>query len=94
MEGVLKGNWQYYPKTHTKSKTMKKYFNDPRPITVRYSCDCAECGTILKKGTPAYYWPSDCKLYCQSCGESEYRQFLSAAADEAVYQGIGNPFAC
>ncbi|MEI6092019.1 MAG: hypothetical protein WCR42_16330, partial [bacterium] len=72
---------------------MKKYFNDPRPLTVRYQANCAECGTILKKGTFAYYWPSDGKLYCQACGESEFRQFLSAAADEAVYQGIGNPFA-
>jgi hypothetical protein len=73
---------------------MKKYFNDPRPITLRYTCDCAECGTILKKGMSAYYWPADGKLYCQSCGESEYRQFLSAAADEEVYNQIGNPFAC
>lgn len=73
---------------------MKKYFNDPRPLTVRYQGSCAECGTILKKGTLAYYWPSDGKLYCQSCGESEYRQFLSAAADEEVYNCIGNPFAC
>jgi hypothetical protein len=72
---------------------MKKYFNDPRPITVRYTGDCAECGTILKSGTSAYYWPSDGRLYCKSCGEAEYRQFLSAAADEAVYLGIGNPFA-
>jgi hypothetical protein len=72
---------------------MKKYFNDPRPITVRYTGDCAECGTILKSGTSAYYWPSDGRLYCKSCGESEYRQFLSAAADEEVCQGIRNPFA-
>jgi len=78
---------------------MKKYFNDPRPITVRYTGDCAECGTILKSGTSAYYWPSDGKFYCQSCGESVpiaigNRQFLSAAANEAVYQGTGNPFTC
>ncbi len=72
---------------------MKKYFNDPRPLTVRYTGKCAECGTTLKKGTSAYYWPSDGKLYCLSCGESEYREFLSAAADEAVYLGTGNPFA-
>jgi hypothetical protein len=69
---------------------MKKYFNDPRPITVRYPANCAECNTKLKKGTSAYYWPSDGKLYCQSCGDSEYRQFLSAAADEEVYNAIGN----
>ncbi len=73
---------------------MKKYFNDPRPITVRYTGKCAECATTLKKGSAAYYWPSDGKLYCLSCGESEYRDFLSAAADEAVYLGTGNPFAC
>jgi hypothetical protein len=73
---------------------MKKYFNDPRPLTVRYTGKCAECGTTLKKGTSAYYWPSDGKLYCLSCGESEYRQFLSDAADEEVYLSIGNPFAC
>ena len=72
---------------------MKKYFNDPRPITIRYQANCAECNARLKKGTQAYYWPSDGKIYCISCGESEYRQFLSAAADEEVYQGIGNPFA-
>ena len=63
---------------------MKKYFNDPRPLTVRYTGTCAECGKTLKRGTQAYYWPSDGKIYCISCGESEYRQFLSAAADEAV----------
>ena len=73
---------------------MKKYFNDPRPITVRYQGSCAECGKTLKRGSEAYYWPSDGKIYCIFCGESEYRQFLSAAADEAVYNGIGNPFAC
>ena len=73
---------------------MKKYFNDPRPITIRYQANCAECNTTLKKGTSAYYFPPDGKLYCLSCGESEYRQFLSAAADEEVYNQIGNPFAC
>ena len=71
---------------------MKKYFNDPRLITVLYTGDCAICGTILKSGTSTYYWPSDGRLYCKSFGESAYRQFLSAVADEDVYLGIGNPF--
>jgi hypothetical protein len=43
--------------------------------------------------TFAYDLPSDGKLNCLSSSESEYRQFLSAAADEDVYLGIGNPFA-
>ena len=71
---------------------MKKYFNDPRPITVRYQGNCAECNKILKRCTEAYYWPPDGKLYCLTCGQSEYRQFISAAADEEVYQAIGNPY--
>jgi hypothetical protein len=63
---------------------MKKHFNDPRPLTVRYTGKCAECGTTFKKDTPAYYWPSNGKLYCVTYGESEYHRFLSAAADEDV----------
>ena len=73
---------------------MHHYINDPQPITVKWTGECAGCNAILRKGSFAYYWPSDGKLYCQSCGESEYRLFLSAAADEAVYNGIGNPFVC
>jgi len=68
---------------------MKKNVNNPRPITVRYQGNCAECNSKLKKkGTSAYYWPSDGRLYCKSCGESEYRQLFSAVADEEVYQSI------
>jgi len=52
------------------------------------------CNTTIKKGTPAYFRPSDGRLYCKPCGESDYMQFLSAANDEEVYQGTGNPFAC
>jgi hypothetical protein len=68
---------------------MKKYFNDSRPITVRYHANCAECATPLKKGTSAYYLPSDGKLYCISCGYSEYTQFLSASTDDEIYVNIG-----
>jgi hypothetical protein len=71
---------------------MKKYFNDPFPLTVRYTGKCADCGTTLKKGADAYNWPSDGKIYCISCGESEYRQFFSTAADQGVWPSLGNPF--
>jgi len=70
---------------------MKKHFKEPRQITIRYTGDCVECGTILKEGSSAYYWPSDGRLYCKSCGESGYRQFLSATVDETVYNRFGNP---
>jgi len=30
-------------------------------------------------------------VFCTSCGDAPYRQFLSSAADEDVYNGTGNP---
>ena len=71
---------------------MRRYSNDPRTITVKYTGECAECNAVLRKGSFAYYWPSDGKLYCKSCGESDYLCFLSSAADEEVFMGTGNPF--
>lgn len=73
---------------------MKRYINDPRQITVKYTGCCAECGSMLKRGSIAIYWPSDGKLYCSFCGEAEYNQFLSSAMDEEVYHSAGNPLAC
>jgi len=46
-----------------------------------------------KKALPHNIGHQMANSICLSCGESEYRQFLSAAADEAVYLGIGNPLA-
>jgi len=46
-----------------------------------------------KKALPHTIGHQMANSICLSCGESEYRQFLSAAADEAIYQFIGNPFA-
>lgn len=65
---------------------------DPRKITVKYTGNCAKCGTRLNVGQPAYYWPADRKIFCIYCGESDYKSFLSSVADEAVYNGAGNPF--
>ena len=68
------------------------YKNDPRMITAKFNSVCSKCGCSLKKGTDIYYWPSYRKVYCESCGEADYRQFLSWAADEEVYHGTGNPY--
>jgi hypothetical protein len=71
---------------------MHHYKNDPRPITVRNTCDCAECNQILRKGASAYYWPATGTLLCSKCGQAAYKDFLSSAFDEEVYHGTGNPW--
>jgi len=65
---------------------MIRYKNDPYPLKVKFNCNCATCGCKLPKGTNAYYWPSSRKVYCLSCGDKDYREFLSSAADEEWYQ--------
>lgn len=73
----------------------QSYNRDPYQTTAKYDSTCAGCGKPIKKGQSIYIWPSEPKgkkAFC-SCKESEYLEFLSAAADEAVYAGTGNPFA-
>jgi len=72
---------------------MSQYKNDPRQITAKFSSSCSKCKTKLLKGSSIYYWPSSREVFCTKCGEGPYRQFLSSAADEDVYNGCGNPYA-
>lgn len=69
-----------------------RYKNDPRQIAVRYPCNCSKCNSKLPKGALAYYWPRTRTILCETCGEPEYRGFLSSAADEDVLACRGNPF--
>ena len=61
-------------------------------ITARFSSNCSKCNGKIIKSSTVYYWPNGRKVMCESCGEPEYRQFLSMAADEDVYNGFGNPY--
>ncbi|TDO05402.1 hypothetical protein [Sunxiuqinia elliptica] len=70
---------------------MMRYKDDPRQIAVRYASYCEKCQLRLH-GTVAYYWPGTRTLLCSDCGEPEMRSFHSAAVDEDVYVGKGNPF--
>ena len=72
--------------------TMATYRNDPRPLQVRWNCQCAKCSISIKKGQTALYWPADKKILCYLCGEDDYNAFLSSACDEEVLQGTGNPY--
>jgi hypothetical protein len=65
---------------------MKRQFNnDPRQLQVKWACNCSTCGAKLPKGVNAYYWPSSRKMYCLSCGDADFRQFLSSVEDEENY---------
>jgi hypothetical protein len=71
---------------------MTTYKNDPRRITTRFNSNCSKCNGKITKGETAFYWPNGKKVMCTECGKPEYRQFLSNAADEDVFYGIGNPY--
>jgi hypothetical protein len=62
-------------------------------LSTKFDSHCSNCNNKLPKGTNCYYWPRDKKVFCIPCGENDYRQFLSSAADEDVYNGVGNPYA-
>ena len=69
---------------------MKNYKNDPRRITARFNSSCCNCEAEIRKGDTAYYWAHGKLMYCLVCGEPEFRQFVSIAADEEAYSGSGN----
>ena len=71
---------------------MTKYKDDPRRITARFDSSCSNCEAEISKGEPAYYWPHGKLMFCIPCGEPEFRQFTSMAADEDAYNGFGNPY--
>jgi hypothetical protein len=71
---------------------MKRYSNEPRIINMKYPGSCKDCSCSLKKGDRAFYWPLLKEVKCHDCGDQDYRDFLSNAADEDVYHGRGNPF--
>lgn len=70
---------------------MKHYSRDPRWITARFG-RCGKCGVEIA-GKDALYYPATRSIFCEKCGESEWQSFLSAAHDEDVMSGSGNPYA-
>ena len=39
------------------------YKNDPRRITAKFNCQCAETGAEIKKGEVCIYYPLERKVY-------------------------------
>jgi len=61
------------------------YKGDPYWIKARFTSYCSECHRVIKTGKKIFYYPKTKDVFCEKCGESESRQFESAAADECFY---------
>lgn len=60
---------------------------DPHWITVRFAGECAGCGTVLRQGERAFYWPKGRRLECDVCGETSDRRFQAEVQDEFMSGG-------
>lgn len=56
--------------------------NDPYETKARFESKCSKCEMWIKKGQKIIYWPIGRKLYCEDCGESDFRKFEAEKQDE------------
>lgn len=69
----------------------KHYYLDPRVMSARWNSPCSRCGQTIHKGDRIIFWPaakSGKMVFHYSCGEKDFKAFLSAACDET-----GTPYA-
>lgn len=60
---------------------------DPYWLTARYRGECAGCGTAIRKGDRAFYWPKGKRLECKTCGDVSDRRFVAECDDEVMSGG-------
>ena len=64
---------------------MEHYKGDPYWTQSRYPSTCRACKTEIQRGSQIFYYPNGKNVYCESCGESAYRDFMACAQDEGTY---------
>jgi hypothetical protein len=69
-----------------------RYAGDPVRMKAKYPGTDMN-GKAFKKGDEVTYYPRSKKMISGPEGEQAYRDFLSAAADEDAYRGMGGPYA-
>lgn len=69
-----------------------RYAGDPVRMKAKYAGEDMN-GKAFKKGDEVTYYPRSKKMISGTEGEQAYRDFLSAAADEDAYRGVGGPYA-
>ena len=67
----------------------RNYFaGDPHWITAHYDGKCSECGTEIKKGDRAFYFPNGKKILCEAvCGRAAHERFVEEAELEYAVTG-------
>lgn len=65
----------------------RSYPGDPYWIKAKYKTKCKCCGTEIKVGEDAYYFPKTKAVFCdgEGCGKKEYSGFRAIAEDEEMY---------
>lgn len=61
---------------------MRKYQMDPRQITAKFDCFCAETGKRIKKGERCIYYPTAKKVYSLDSNQAE--EFRNWSFDVSV----------
>lgn len=64
-----------------------RHRDDPRRIRVRRPQECSGCGETIRRGDPAFWYPSTGHIYGAACGcaDTRERDFAAARFDEEVY---------
>jgi len=47
------------------------YNNDPREITAKFNCKCAESGVAIAKGTQCIYYPSSKSIFALNTKQAQ-----------------------
>jgi hypothetical protein len=63
---------------------------DPFRMVSRYAGKCAKCGADFNAGELIFYYPNGKKAYSGACARQAEADFVSAAGDEAAYNGTGS----
>jgi hypothetical protein len=74
---------------------VKKYYKrDPRWVSVKYPCVCANCRAEIKPGTQAFYYPSTGDFFGMKCGcaTRAYNDFMTMAEAEEYYATGGRGY--
>lgn len=65
---------------------MGRYSNDPRTITAKFDCVCAETGKKISKGEPCVYYPMTKQVFHEDSNQAyEYRMWKADIEQGANY---------
>ena len=74
-------------------RTRRTRVSPPRWITARFNSNC-DCGAAIRKGEPAFYYPTSRTIYGSRCGCSEAvgNDYDARMFDEMVAESGHSPW--